>query len=158
MLTIVKLSFPWRSAGLISDMKSSKLSISTVGNSMHIDGKNWKWLKLCLVWTTHLNERETSMSSARVMSENLALGSTLNSLPIWLWLEFRYINQISLLWLLLSHISLHLIKSMKFGRTKKRLSILNSAVNFILWECQRKDFKFCLIFFHWFFLCLEKFE
>ena len=49
---------------------------------MHIDGKNWKRLKLCLVWTTHLNERETSMSSARVMSENLALGSTLNSLPI----------------------------------------------------------------------------
>ena len=103
-------------------------------------------------------ERETSTSSARMMSENLALGSTLNSLPIWLWLEFRYINQISLLWLLLSHISLHLLKSMKFGRTKKRLSILNSAVNFSLWECQQKDIKFCLIVFHGFFLCLEKFE
>lgn len=86
-------------------------------------------------------ERETSTSSARMMSENLALGSTLNSLPIWLWLEFRYINQISCFgfsWV----ISVSPPQEYEVWKNKKTLSILNSAVNFSLWECQQKDFKF----------------
>lgn len=89
------------------------LSISVVGNQAHwwkkTDGKDW----LCLIWTIHPSERDPTASSAWMMSENLGSCISLNSLPIWIWLEFRYINQISLLWLPLSHINLHFIKSMK---------------------------------------------
>lgn len=115
------------------------LSLSTVGNY----ARWWKKLETtgCLVWTPHSNKREHSTSFA--MGDVWKSGSWvyLNSLPIWLWLEFRYINQVSLLWLLLSHINLHLLNSMKVRRTKKRLSILNPAVNFGLRECQWKDVK-----------------
>lgn len=104
----------------------------------HTDGKNWWKVWLCLVWRIHPSEKEPSTSSAWMMPENLGSCVYLNSLPIWIWLEFRYINQISLLWLPLSHINLHLIKSMKLGRTKKRLSILKPAVDFGLWKCQWK--------------------
>lgn len=92
--------------------------LETLCTLMEKTGNDWNcvWFGQ-LTWMRERDQHEF----CPVMSENLALGSTLNSLPIWLWLEFRYINQISLLWLLLSHISLHLIKSMKFGRTKKAI-------------------------------------
>lgn len=107
--------------------------------TMHTDGKNWKWLAVFGLDNSFEWERA---QHEFCLSDVWKSGSCvyLNSLPISLWLKFRCINQIFLLWLLLSHINLHLIKSMKFGRTKKLLSVLNSAVNFGLWECQRKDF------------------
>lgn len=123
-------------------MKLSKLSLYFCGWKPgtlieKTDGKDW----LCLVWTIHPNESKPSTSSAGMMSENLGSCIYLNSLSIWIWLEFRYINQISLLWFPLSHINLHLIKSMKLERTKKRLHILKSAVNLGLWRCQWKDWS-----------------
>jgi hypothetical protein len=103
--------------------------------TMHADGKNWK--RLAVFGLDNSPKRERAQHEFR-LSDVWKSGSWvyLRSLPIWLWLQFRYINQIALLWLLLSHINLHFIKSMKFGRTKKWLSILNPAVNFGLWEHQ----------------------
>lgn len=106
--------------------------------TMHTDGKNWKRLA---VFGLDNSLKGEGAQHKFCLNDVWKSGSWvyLNSPSIWIWLEFRYINQVSLLWLLLSHINLHLIKSMKFGRTKKWLSILKPAVNFGLWECQRKD-------------------
>lgn len=115
------------------------LSVSAVGNY----ARWWKKLeKTGCVWFGRLTQMRGS--PAWVLPEwwpKFGSWVHLNSLPIWLWLHFRYTNRISLLWLLLGPINLHLIGSMKFGRTKKQLSILNPAVNFGLWECQQKDLK-----------------
>lgn len=59
--------------------------LETLCTLMGKTGNDWNcvWFDNSLEW-----ERETSTSSARMMSENLALGSTLNSLPIWLdWVQ-----------------------------------------------------------------------
>lgn len=142
MFTIVKLSFSWRSAGLTSDMKSSKLSLHfrswklCTKMEKKNPGNNW----LCLVWTTQPNEREHNVSSASIMSENLTLWSTLTTCLFDLSLAQIYKPNIFALASLQFYQSLH-HQEPTFGRTKKRLSILNPAVYFGLWTCQWKDLK-----------------